>query len=68
MNILVINGSPKGKNSITLQHTNYLQILHPEHNFEILHAVQSIKALENNFSPALDAVDGERQIGRQAWL
>ena len=57
MNILVINGSPKGKNSITLQHTNYLQILHPEHNFEILHAGQSIKALEKNFSPALAAVE-----------
>ena len=26
MNILVINGSPKGQNSITLQTTNYLKI------------------------------------------
>ncbi|MBR2074551.1 MAG: hypothetical protein IJ977_04670 [Fibrobacter sp.] len=31
MRILVINGSPKGKYSITLQTCNYLQILHPEH-------------------------------------
>ena len=57
MNILVINGSPKGKHSITLQTVNYLQILHPEHNFEILHAGQSIKALEKDFSSAVAAVE-----------
>ena len=57
MNILVINGSPKGKNSVTLQTVNYLQILHPEHHFEILHAGQTIKALERDLSPALSAID-----------
>ena len=57
MKILVINGSPKGKYSITLQTCNYLQILHPEHDFEILHAGQSIKALEKDFSPAIAAVE-----------
>ena len=57
MRILVINGSPKGKYSITLQTCNYLQILHPEHTFEILNAGQSIKALEKDFSPVLSAVE-----------
>ena len=56
MNILVINGSPKGKHSITLQTVNYLSILHPEHQFEILHAGQTIKALEKDFSPAVTAI------------
>ncbi|MBO4938513.1 MAG: NAD(P)H-dependent oxidoreductase [Oscillospiraceae bacterium] len=56
MEILVINGSPKGKNSVTLQTVNYLQILHPEHHFEVLHAGQSIKALEKDFSPAIAAI------------
>ena len=56
MNILVINGSPKGKHSITLQTANYLQLLHPEHQFEILHAGQTIKALEKDFSPAANAI------------
>ena len=44
MNILVVNGSPKGQNSITLQTTNYLKILHPEHEFSVLDAGQKIKA------------------------
>ena len=56
MNILVINGSPRGKHSITLQTVNYLSILHPEHQFEILHAGQTIKALEKDFSPAVTAI------------
>ena len=57
MNFLVINGSPKGKHSVTLQTTNYLQILFPEHSFEILHAGQSIKSLEKDFSPAVSAIE-----------
>ena len=56
MQILVLNGSPKGKDSVTLQTVNYLQILHPEHTFEILHVGQRIKALEKDFSPALEAL------------
>ena len=57
MEILVINGSPKGKHSVTLQTVNYLQILQPEHHFEFLHAGQTIKALERDFSPALSVIE-----------
>ena len=57
MRILVINGSPKGKYSITLQTVLYLQKLHPEHTFEVLHAGQRINALEKDFSPALAALE-----------
>ena len=57
MKILVINGSPKGKHSITLQTVNYWQILHPEHDFQVLHAGQTIKALEKDFSPAIAAIE-----------
>ncbi len=57
MNILVINGSPKGENSITLQTVNYLKLLYPDHGFEVLHAGQRIKALERDFSPATAALE-----------
>jgi len=57
MEILVINGSPKGKNSVTLQTVNYLQILHPEHHFEVLHVGQTVKSLEKDFSPAVAAIE-----------
>ena len=56
MNILVLNGSPKGKNSITLQTLLYLQKKNPEHTFEMLHVGQKIKSLTSDFSPALEAI------------
>lgn len=56
MNILIINGSPKGSYSITLQTALYLEKRFPEHTFEILHAGQRIKALEKDFAPALNAI------------
>lgn len=57
MRILVLNGSPKGKDSVTLQTVNYLQLLHPEQSFEILHVGQKIKQLEKDFTPALEALE-----------
>ena len=56
MNILIINGSPKGKNSITLQTCIYLQKLHKGHNFDMLHVGATIKQLEKDFSPAVQAL------------
>ena len=57
MKILVLNGSPKGKYSITLQHTRYLEKLYPQHSFEVLNVGQKIKSLEKDFSPAKEAVE-----------
>ena len=52
MRILVLNGSPKGKYSITLQTVNYWEILYPDHSFEVLNVGQSIKTIEKDFSDA----------------
>ena len=57
MNILVVNGSPKGKYSITLQTINYLKLLYPDYSFDVLDAGQRIKALERDFSPAIQALE-----------
>ena len=58
MHILVLNGSPKGEYSITLQTVLYLQKKFPEQSFEILHVGKRINALEKDFSPAVDAING----------
>ena len=52
MNILVLNGSPKGEYSITLQTVLYLRKKYPAHRFTVLHAGQRIRALEKDFSEA----------------
>ena len=57
MNILVLNGSPKGKYSITLQTVRYLEKLFSAHTFEVLHVGQRIKALEKDFSEAEAALE-----------
>ena len=57
MHILVINGSPKGAYSITLQTVEYLRILYPLHTFNVLHAGQKIRALEKDFSEAKEAIE-----------
>ena len=62
MKILVVNGSPKGNYSITLQTVLYLQKLYPEHTFDILHAGQKIKALEKDLSPAVQALEAAELI------
>ena len=56
MQILVITGSPKGKDSITLHTCLYLEKQFPQHRFSYLHAGQKIKALEKDFAPALEAL------------
>lgn len=48
MNICVINGSPKGKQSITLQHIRYWMKKHPEHTVDIVHVSAKIIAVEKN--------------------
>ena len=57
MNILVINGSPKGKYSITLQTVLYLEKCFPEHTFQVLHAGQRIRALEKDFSEVIKELE-----------
>ena len=56
MNILVINGSPKGKNSITLHTALFLEKKFPQHSFSYINAGQRIKSLEKDFTPALEAI------------
>ena len=57
MHILVLNGSPKGSNSITLQTVRFIEALCKNQTFEILHVGQRIKALEKDFSEAKEALE-----------
>ena len=60
MKILILNGSPAGKDSITLQTVEYLKIFFPDHEYETIHAAQKIRSIEQDFSEsgaALEAAD-----------
>lgn len=57
MKILVLNGSPKGQYSITLQTCRYWEILHPEHSFTYLEIATRIRQWEKDLTPALEAMN-----------
>ena len=57
MNILVVNGSPSGDDSITLQTMLYLQRLHPDHSYAQLNVGRRVRALERDFSEARSALE-----------
>ncbi len=56
MRVLVLNGSPKGEYSITLQTLLYLEKNFPEHEFQYLHVGRLIRPLEKDFSAAAEAI------------
>lgn len=56
MRILVIVGSPKGKDSITLHTCLYLEKQFPQLQFDYIYPGSRIKSLEKDFSPALEAL------------
>lgn len=49
MNVLVINGSPKTDNSITLQTVLYIQKKNPEDNFTFINVATHLQAFEIDF-------------------
>ena len=57
MRILVINGSPKGKYSITWQTVNYIEKLDTRNEFVTIHAGQQIRKLEKDFSSVIEEVE-----------
>ena len=56
MKVLVLNGSPKGEYSITLQTSLYLEKRFPEHKFHFIHVGQHIRSFEKDFTAAVDAI------------
>jgi multimeric flavodoxin WrbA len=48
MKIAVLNGSPKGQTSVTMQYVNFLQIKFPEVEFNFFDVAQKIKKLEED--------------------
>lgn len=48
MKIVVLNGSPKGETSVTMQYVTFIQKKFPQHELKILNIAQQIKLIEND--------------------
>jgi multimeric flavodoxin WrbA len=57
MKIVVLNGSPKGDVSVTMQYVAYLRKKFPGHAYEILNVAQDVRKIERD-TAAWDAVIG----------
>lgn len=56
MKICVINGSPRGESSVTLQTVLYLEKRFSQHSFDFLNAGTGIQSFERDMSGAVEAI------------
>ena len=59
MKVCILNGSPKGKYSVTLQTLLYIEKKFKDCNFTILDVGQKIKAYEKDMSKAVEEIKAD---------
>ena len=67
MNIAVINGSPKGENSVTVQYIRYIGKHFPDHHFQLLNVAHQIRQLEKNENKFHQTIDIIRKADGVIW-
>jgi multimeric flavodoxin WrbA len=67
MRIIVLNGSPKGELSVTMQYVAYLAKLYPQHEFNIHHIAQRLKRLEKDLKAFDEVIDQIRSSDAVLW-
>ena len=67
MKITVLNGSPKGDMSVTMQYVRYLQKILLQHDMEIVNIAQRIKRVERNEQVFEEIMDKVRASDGVLW-
>ncbi len=67
MKIVVLNGSPKGNASVTMQYVAFIQKKFPEHELKIINIAQEIKKIENSARTFEDVVDDIKTSACVLW-
>ena len=67
MKITVLNGSPKGELSVTINSVAYLAKIYPQHEFNIIHIAQRIKRLETDQAAFNHVIDQVRASDAVLW-
>ena len=67
MKIIILNGSPKGEYSITLQYVHFIQKKFPQHELRIFHISQHIKKLEKDKKAFEEIIDKVRAADSVLW-
>lgn len=67
MKILVLNGSPKGEVSVTMQYVKYIQKEYPQHEFQIVNAAEKVKIYEKNPQSFADLLEDIHSADGILW-
>jgi multimeric flavodoxin WrbA len=67
MKIAVLNGSPKGKLSITLQYAYFIEKKFPQHEMKVFHVSQLIKKLERDETAFQEVINEVRSSDGVLW-
>lgn len=67
MKIIVLNGSPKGELSVTLQYVRFAARKFPDHTFEIFHVAQTIRKLEKDEKAFNDVLEAVKKADAVLW-
>jgi multimeric flavodoxin WrbA len=67
MKIVVLNGSPKGDISVTMQYVHYIQKKFPQHELKIVNISQRIKSIEKKDSVFRGIIDEIKSADAVLW-
>ncbi|MCP4724135.1 MAG: NAD(P)H-dependent oxidoreductase, partial [bacterium] len=67
MEIIVLNGSPKGKVSVTMQYIRYLQWKFPQHEIKIINIAQKLRKIEKDENYFQEIIDDIRRSDGIIW-
>ncbi|NBD36318.1 MAG: flavodoxin [Chloroflexi bacterium] len=67
MKITVLNGSPKGETSVTMQYVRYIQKHFPQHELEIVNIAQRLKKIERDATTFQEIIDQVRASDGILW-
>ena len=67
MKICILNGSPKGERSISLQYALYIQKKFPEHDFSVFHVARDIKKFEADPRALEEITEAVRESDGVIW-
>ncbi len=67
MKIVVLNGSPKGRQSVTMQYVEYLRLRYPEVDIEIHDVARHINGLVRDEARSAEVVDAVRGADGVLW-
>jgi len=67
MKFTILNGSPKGAESVTMQYILYIKKKHPEHEYKIINIAQAIKKIEKDENRFEDIILQVKESDGVVW-